>query len=766
MMVLKNEISKTQTVVISTIILSSIVLMIIFNSFTEIREGEINEGAFFNINVVYASIAVFFVTWAISLSYEKSIKREVRILIPTENLIVVCSIILLFISYFISDINEPIINFSEIDPANYLRAIISLGVVLFTPGWLITNLFLQKKDFILETVTSILVSIIIVIFISIIFYWQKLDFHNLQFLFLPIIIGLWLINRKFKKTNSMTMLKSITAKIDRWSLLMILAIISVVSIAWAIHSSQNFMIAGDTWGVLYHGGYIINLQDVYDAKSTYPIIWSFIMSGLSAVAGLPLLNTNALLFPLSSLVIVSFYLLGKYAFELNQKILITSVLVYAFLEGLGWFVRQTVGDIRFWQLSYDTQDMYFQHNFFNNFHFSYIQISLVFAFISITFFYLSIKSTGRERIFLSSLSAFFVSFAFYTHILEAVYVIPILLFITIYHHKKITKPILIAFFMTSIILFLFLHIGIDGFYIFIFEEKFHQFFKMIDIDPSLLVAGGYLALISINAKEKISNMFFYFAGGGLFLIYVLGFYFWNVSPEYDGLLYYANQLPWYYLSTKFGIVGLLAISSLFLGAHKEKWSRLGAVWIIILFIIGNIWWGARMLDYILPVIAISAAYSIITLHNKFVNFKFLNQNKLRRNLAILPFLVIIVISSSSYLYGLSHYVFAPPDLEPQTVNAIRWVFNNVPKDSVVLLSDNYEINKAFTTISLHKTITMKDFYLTSRESSVEDVIKSHNIEYTYDVDNPAIFSDNGYELNYVKELNSPLAKLVLIDNQK
>ena len=320
--------------------------------------------------------------------------------------------------------------------------------------------------------------------------------------------------------------------------------------------------------------------------------------------------------------------------------------------------------------------------------------------------------------------------------------------------------------MTSLILFLFLQIGIDGYYLFIFEEKFNLFFKMIGIDSPLLVAGGYLTLISIKAKEKISNMFFYFFGGGLFLIYVLGFYFWNVSPEYDGLLYYANQLPWYYLPTKFGIVGLLAISSLFLGAHKEKWARLGAAWIIILFIIGNIWWGARMLDYILPVLAISAAYSIITLHNKFANFKFLNQNKLRRNLTILPFLVIIVISSSSYLYGVSHYVFAPSDLDPQAVNAIRWVFNNVPKDSVVLLPDNYEINKAFTTISLHKTITMKDFYRMSGESSVENVTKSLNIEYTFDIDNSVLFSDNGYELNYVQELNSPLAKLVPIDNQK
>jgi len=410
--------------------------------------------------------------------------------------------------------------------------------------------------------------------------------------------------------------------------------------------------------------------------------------------------------------------------------------------------------------------MYFQHNFWNNFHFSYVQISLVFAFVSITFFYLSIKSTGREQIFLSSLSAFFVCFAFFTHILEAMYVVPILLFMTVYYRKKITKPILITFFMIIIILFLFLHIGLDGYYIFIFGEKLNLLNEMIGIDPSLLLAGGYLALISIKAKEKISNVFFYFTGGGLFLIYVLGFYFWNVAPEYDGLLYYANQLPWYYLSTKFGIVGLLAISSLFLGAHKEKWSRLGAVWIIILFIIGNIWWGARMLDYLLPVIAISAAYSIITLHDKFVNFKFLNKNKLRRNLAILPFLAIIVISSSSYLYGVSHYVFTPPDLEPQTVNAIRWVFNNVPKDSVILLPDNYELNKAFSTISLHKTITMKNFTLTAIESSVEDVIKSRNIEYAYDIDNPMIFSDNGYEFNYVEELNSPLAKLVSIENKK
>ena len=135
-------------------------------------------------------------------------------------------------------------------------------------------------------------------------------------------------------------------------------------------------------------------------------------------------------------------------------------------------------------------------------------------------------------------------------------------------------------------------------------------------------------------------------------------------------------------------------------------------------------------------------------------------------MAILPFLILVVISSSSYLYGISHYVFDEPHLEAETIDAIRWVFHNAPKDSTVLVNEKYEIAYAFSTISIHKTITLKEFNDNYDESLLEDFITSNNIKYTYGIDNPVIFQKNGYELNYINEINSPLAKLVQIENKK
>ena len=358
MLALATKKNKTRSVVFLIILISTIVLTIIFNFFTEIPEDEINEGALFRINVVFAFIALFFVSWAISLSYDKTILRELKWNIHADTIIVSCSILFLLISYFISDINEPIIDFSGINDVNYLKAITSLGIILFTPGWFITNFFLKQRDFILKFVLSILVSIILLAIITMIFYWQNLDFDGIKFSFLPIIIGLWLINKKF---NSLT--PPTKTSIDHSSILLILAICSVISVAWAIHSSHNLMITGDNWTTLNVAGYLLNSQDLYEIETNYPIMWSMIASGLSSVSGLPLINMNSLLFPLASLVIVSFYLLEKYAFELDKKILITSLLVYRFLGGLGWIVRQSVDSISFWKLSYDTQDMFFQSSF-------------------------------------------------------------------------------------------------------------------------------------------------------------------------------------------------------------------------------------------------------------------------------------------------------------------------------------------------------------------------------------------------------------------
>jgi len=459
-------------------------------------------------------------------------------------------------------------------------------------------------------------------------------------------------------------------------------------------------------------------------------------------------------------VIISFFLLGKHAFNLKGKILITSTLVYAFLGGLAWFILQGIDQTSFWQLSYSTQDMYFQSSFWNNIQFINSHLALAFAFVSIFSFYLAIKTTGKERIFLSICSSFFLSFSFYLHVIETFYVIPILFFILFFNKKIVSKSFLISFIIPIIVLFLFLQVTLEGFYLFLIEEKFKHFFVMIDLQPEMFIAVGFLAITIANVNQKISKASFYTLGIILLAIYISGIYFWHQSPEYEGSLVHANQLPWYYLTSKFGLVGAFAISSLILGAAREKWASLGAMWLIIVFIIGNIWWGARFLDYSYPVIAIAAAFSIVSLHNRVINFKFLkNRNKLK-NFVVVPFLIIIVFSSSSYLYGVSHYVLGSNQYDPKNIEAIKWIYHNASPDSKILVSNIYSEKNSFSTTSLHKAFTFNEIEKKRGDLTVIEFIEKNNIEYTYNLDEAEFFSENGYKLEYVNEIDAPLARLI------
>jgi len=218
-----------------------------------------------------------------------------------------------------------------------------------------------------------------------------------------------------------------------------------------------------------------------------------------------------------------------------------------------------------------------------------------------------------------------------------------------------------------------------------------------------------------------------YAGIVLLIAYLIGPRFWYYGPEYEGgLLYYANQIPWYMIVMKYGIVGFFAIVALFFKVEKEKWAIIAAFWIILGFILGSIWWSQRTLDFMYPALAVVSGFGLI----KLVDFMKL---KMIKRVFISMFLLAIVCMGATS-YGFTVYRFAVEDLrgiDTNTVEAINWMHNNVDPNSSIVVTDSYYIHRAFQSFSARKIISLNDFNQNMSSGGYLNYLKEKDIHFIY-----------------------------------
>jgi hypothetical protein len=207
---------------------------------------------------------------------------------------------------------------------------------------------------------------------------------------------------------------------------------------------------------------------------------------------------------------------------------------------------------------------------------------------------------------------------------------------------------------------------------------------------------------------------------------------WISSPEYEGTLYLANALPWYFIPMRFGLVGMLAILSLFLDVHSRRWFRIGALWGIIALIIGHLWWGARTIDFIYPVVAIFAAFTFVTLIDKHLLMK---KTRRKRIESIILCSFIGIICSSSYIYGLYETTVVRDrlsDLSSTTINAIEWINYNAPNNVGVVIPDQFNDQLAFRSFTSSNGVPLGHFSSNITSNTVDlEYLSQNNIQYIF-----------------------------------
>lgn len=231
-----------------------------------------------------------------------------------------------------------------------------------------------------------------------------------------------------------------------------------------------------------------------------------------------------------------------------------------------------------------------------------------------------------------------------------------------------------------------------------------------------------------SVDRKLGDRALHFSSIGVFGLGLVCFYFygigvWSTFPQNPGLLYDINQLPWYFIPIRFGLVGLLAMASLFFIRRRQNWMGIALVWFVVVFVVGHVWWGPKILSFLYPVLAISAGYALYHLRENIgVIAKIIGLRDVRYDLARLASVgtlgALLILSTSSYVYGLSHYHNTPTPSDPSVLNIISWIYWNVPNgEKVVVYSQDYALEVGVAGLTAHDTLVTKDW---NRISGIEN----------------------------------------------
>jgi hypothetical protein len=727
---------------------------------------------FFFITISLLGLAIVY--WLACFISKKEEQTTINSKIPSLDIITPVVLVLMMVFYNSAYLQELVIPYPSIDLNFGAKALFLVAAALILPGALLLSLIKSNLQSLLHFVLGLHVSLAIIGLLTFALFYIKVDIGSIFPAIMTLITTLWLLrlfkryrNHELGRTKSsviQTLYSERKTTINKWKISLGLMVTASVAVGLLFHTSQVYMIPGDAWRVLKPGVDLISGSNVVETASSieYPIAYGLIVAGISQITGIPILNTNMFLFPFIIVNILTFYALVRHVFGIGQAVATTASFLYVFSGGLGWLMGNVLGlQLDFWTLSYQTQDMLFSHYFLDNIQVWHRTIATTFGFAAILTFYLSTNRSDNGKWALASLSSLFAVFSFFTHMLPLIFVVPAILYLGF--RTKQSLRALLVFSVSAVLVFTISDGLLNGYYssltmlkigdellpaagllqgnadastttygnialaviaasgiLYVVLSRFKRISWMpIQSNSTSLSDGGFSSANNTSIFARILyggiSRLSYLAIIGIALI-VAFFYataVWSSFPSVPGALYLLNQLPWYFLPIRFGLVALLAAISLFFIKGKESWTGLSLVWFMTVFIIGNIWWGAKLMSFIFPVLALAAGISLHYIReNSSTVSSFLNTN--RWILRVLKFsamgalCIVIVLSTSSYVYGLSQYT-GNFERDHSTIQAISWIYSNIPKDeTVVLFSSDYALEVGVSNLSAHDAIISTD----------------------------------------------------------
>lgn len=672
-----------------------------------------------------------------------------------------CLICLMPLTLLISPVINPVIPWMDLSPILYLRAFVWLLGLSILPGlFLLRVLKVGHLSKLTLLVFAVDLSLVIVGLTSLVLYFGKVSLASVPWILFSILVLMFSISEFFSRPGEPTCRKIVLSRMD---LLLLCAIVANIIISAFVQISQRYLISGDLWVSLKAAVDISSTSNLYSVwGQNYPLFFGFILSGLSYSVGLPFLNTYVLLFPLIALNILTFFVMVKEYFKQKGKIALIASLIYAFTGGFGWlFLITSYANTDFWTASYLTQDMYFSEFFWYNIEFTYKSLALSMGFASLVACAIAVrKNSSKERVIMLTISSLLVVLSFFLHMIEPLFIVPLLV-LTVYLYRKGKSWFMdvTTLVIASTLLFFFLDYMNSSYYSWLIVDKITNLFLVQVPMRNILLAIALLS-ISTTAFVLIKNRLHlrvgsiieknnldlpkYFVVFLLLLSFLSGLYFSLSSPKPTIPIYDLMPFPWYYLTTRLGLVGILAVMGLASTKWRENWFRLASFWIIVVLIVSNVWWGSRISNYVFPAVAILAAISvdrILSPSSIFLRVNLTNtKDKVLRGvkISLKPFvtvsliLVILVFSSSSILCGATYYSLKGPSMSDDEARLFSWISQHTERNTSILVPNVYSMRLGVLTISSRDMLSYNEIPSSLSALSLDDtfsLVESRNIRY-------------------------------------
>lgn len=713
----------------------------------------------------YAIIIVIFLFLFINLNtLKKERVAKIKLMILSEFWIKFFLILSMGITFFIypETSTTTIMSWSEINFLNYIRAIAMILCCSYLPGSCFYNIFFKNQQFLNNFKINPLIFKITLypLFSFMIFgmYSMFLEFigvsNELFALYIYfLIISLFIIDTFIQvyRNEDKLRLKKKPIYISKKTLMIIFISIGTIFIAAGIFIASRYLIHGDIWRGNSYAFMLGNMQTTPITKlcgsdsGAYYAYWGYISYGFSVMAGIPFINTNALLFIFSYLYVTSFYLMILVILKDYSK-------VYSIMGTIFFILFSQL--FLFFDIELKNTGTLFIINGF--FQFSYRSYSFLTAFISLILFIIAFKhslkyndkSNFKQNIILIVLSALFLLQSYMTYFFPLIIGLTFFLayFIFLKEKKQFFK-----FFIYFSISFVLLFIIIDIFSAFYFSwiparlgalyidvarpiVEDHLISNAIFV--YLFLTGFLLCLFLINSilKKKEMKKRDKYRGNSysynktfvksfylILLVIFLALVIFNIINVYYGTT--TNNFFNFYLNLiviNIGIPGILTVCFLYFTYKKDKrllktlvlWSILiiGFAsllifwkWITYPFLspleipydeyIALIYFFYRTWYFSIIPISILASVGLIEfqiylkkkyeekMKNKSISY---HKKLLKLNSAcILIFLIITnTIIPSIYWYNWDVY------LKDEEVQVMGWVTENIPADSNILI-DRY-----------------------------------------------------------------------------
>lgn len=447
-------------------------------------------------------------------------------------------VIMMSITFFIppADSFKTIIDWDQIEIANYFRAIIFLIGGGFLPGACLYNLFfsnnslpkrLKIEPFFLKMTIYPILSFTFLGFFTLLIDKSGLEreyFSIVLFLAFILLFFSDLVKQKYKE-KKILILKKTEISITKNTVIILIIAVGIIIISLGMQLSLQYLKVGDSWSGISSAKYVGTETSPIDKHYTYAIYWGYISFALSVLSGIPYININVLLCFFTFLSVFSIYLFMKSILRsFHNKYSVLSTIFVLTFSAFFYFFNENIGVINFeWKsIPLMTYNLILQ--------FTYKTFSFIVFIFAMTIFinicnnisntnksFRYLYKSGKFKIF--ALCAFFLIQSYILYYYSLIVAIPLLLLYSIFSYNN--KQSLRYFLFLMYILFI--------------------FFIIFDIMMNFLLTN-----IPLSFASTFLGSTFYLTWRGIEFASFIGIIVWSVI---GGILFLSTMI--YYLYNKF-----------------------------------------------------------------------------------------------------------------------------------------------------------------------------------------------------------------------